>query len=49
MMWLPLLNLFAFAAMVALLAANVLAMIRAYRGERWKIPYVYDYVIVLGW
>ncbi len=47
--WLPLLNiLIAFPGMVLLLAVNLLALIRAYNGERWKIPYLYDYVLALN-
>ncbi len=46
--WLPLLNvIIAFPGMVLLMAINLLAIIRTWRGEEWKIPYLYDYVIAM--
>lgn len=44
MAFLPIINLVVLPAMVYLLFVNILAIIRAWNGERWQIPFLYKYV-----
>src|SRR3989344_2351562 len=37
-----------FFGSIILLVVNLMAIIKAWNGERWKIPYLYDYVKVLN-
>ena len=37
-----------FFGSLILLVVNLIAIIKAWHGERWKIPYLYDYVKVLN-
>ena len=47
--WFPLMAvLISFPATIILLAVNILAIIRAARGERWAIPHFAHYIHVLG-
>ena len=47
--FLPIINVIVvFPGMVLLLAVNILAVIRAWHGERWKIPFLYHHVTVMN-
>ena len=37
-----------FFGSIILLVVNLMAIIKAWNGEEWKIPYLYDYVKVLN-
>jgi fumarate reductase subunit D len=47
--WIPIINFFiAFPATILLLVINVLAIMKTWRGEKWELPFLAQYVKTLG-
>lgn len=46
--WIPLLNILMFPVAILLLVINILAIMKTWRGERWELPFLAQYVKLLN-